>query len=81
MCQALTYDEGWVTWSEDPETLPFKSRFGVGPFYFSKVVEVPLHIVRMANGKHYLMHAAIPGRKKNTGLPLRFFKIVPPPTG
>ncbi len=80
MCQALTHDEGWATWSEDPQARQFASRFGVGPFYFSSIVEIPLHIVRMRNGKHYLVHAAIPGRKQRTGLPLRLFRIVPAPT-
>lgn len=75
MCQATHDHVGFVEWSDDPQAKPLADRFGVGPFRFTEVEVMPPHIAGL-DGEHFLVLVEIPGRRKRSRLPLRFFKVI-----
>ena len=76
MCQSTHHHEGFVEWSDDPQAKPLAERFGVGPFRFTDVQELPPHIAGL-EGEHFLVLVEIPRRRQNTRLPLRLFRVIP----
>ena len=76
MCQLADRRDGFVEWSDDPQAIPLAERFGVGPFRFTDVQELPPHIAGL-EGEHFLVLVEIPRRRQNTRLPLRLFRVIP----